>query len=1264
MRNERFNIFTNRREVFALFQRLYERNPKAEQQQLPILLLQAPGGGGISMVIDLLMERSSTVLSHAYLDFAQIGTPATIYEMLQNLCDQIRQSGIPSTPPPTFPRSELGLSAILDQVTENNATELRRDMQRRAAKSLPLYEQLNDLINATANWLLPIALIIVLFKWLLKILEKTSPFRELLWGSTLRWYRQQGYKLRLSSTAEMADILVLMRRWSRPTETRQRQLIVEKLLFDAFLEDLDETFNKKRTKIAQGRTSHIVFFLDNFDVSLTGGVGDKFLRMLINSRINGRRDPLLVIIGSHQRLFDTTDPMQNPPFERQERADTSQSGEEHVQMLLAQWEQRFHKEKSQPELCFCLPVWLHAFRPSETASYLLRAIGQGRLSAFEFVVMAEDIQRITHGYPLALALVAEVLQQVRMRGRKIAIHEVMQEPVLSHALEAPDHEQKTIGTHILSVLLHQLTEKEQEQLVYCCVPRRLTIGTLQVILGLNSEKEARDIWTRYSKFNVIRVIDQQTLLLHPLARDLLMQRLMTMSNPGRDYYKALNSNLRDYFAELAATEKNPEQIQNAQIEEAYHALALGNTEPAISYICSMLERGDEKWSTALKTMTQAPTTHITQQTKKRASQALYQAKLRRQIKDAIEALLLYSWILEDASISIDEKINVWYELSETYRYIPGLKREESQKIARAFFEKAQAAVSEDLSLLKEVETDIRIPTTPFPVKKISKVWRNLRLIAAAFLLTATVVPYLYLYYGHYIKTFCSPDDILSPLKVISSAYFSPSLRITHAPDEECIGISDGSFAFDVATNPASGLYKTQAANYLAKGDKDNAKTYWEKARTEDPTDAETLIYMENQNVLKLAESREHFPYVTIVILTMLTSSPQHRGAVATGRDDLRGAYIAQLQQNSTFQTPLLRILIANAGDSSQYAIPVAKQIIQAVQEDKTIVGVVGPAQSRDETAEAVRMLGRAHIPTLSATASSDTFTGISPFFFRTSPTNTDQVNLGVQYAETRLGAETAVLFEDPTDNYSRTLSAAFIKRFQDQDHHRIFKIEHYNAKDAGNVSNTIAAAINNACTYDPDLIYFTGRADDMVTLLNTMPSCGKENETKIIAADELDQIISEPGGKFPLSASNRVYYTSFASPYAWDNVKQPPPLPRLFFDSYRRVFASNRLPASAQPMLPNGHLILAHDALYTFLYAVTNTVTRTKNLYNLDEIQKSFSAIHGEKALQGVSGVIDFGTNPNGDPINKAIVVLGVDERGDAHLVETLNRLQKGVDPS
>ncbi len=215
------------------------------------------------------------------------------------------------------------------------------------------------------------------------------------------------------------------------------------------------------------------------------------------------------------------------------------------------------------------------------------------------------------------------------------------------------------------------------------------------------------------------------------------------------------------------------------------------------------------------------------------------------------------------------------------------------------------------------------------------------------------------------------------------------IGVTKAADGEYIGLSDGTFAFD--TDRIDGNLMRQGAAKLKAGDVNGAKALWRAAAAQDTSDAEPLIYLEDQNVLASG-----YPYITLVVGTLFD-----RADVSVGRGDLQGAYVVQKEYNDGFKLPggtQVRLLVANTGNVAAYAKPVAQQIVQASQTDKTIVGVMGwPYSSR--TLNAINILAGAHIPMVSQTATSVVLTGISPYFFRVAPPDTSQAAAGAKYAE-------------------------------------------------------------------------------------------------------------------------------------------------------------------------------------------------------------------------------------------------------------------------
>src|SRR5947208_2342782 len=457
-----------------------------------------------------------------------------------------------------------------------------------------------------------------------------------------------------------------------------------------------------------------------------------------------------------------------------------------------------------------------------------------------------------------------------------------------------------------------------------------------------------------------------------------------------------------------------------------------------------------------------------------------------------------------------------------------------------------------------------------------------------------------------------------------------------APDGEYIGISDGTIAF--AVSGPGGTYKSQAADKLKAGDAISAESLWQSALGSDSGDAESLIYLEDQRVLN-AHNTSGTPYITIVVGTMLTGDN-----ASVGHDDLQGAYVIQKEFNDGRKLTggtLVRLLVASSGNQTAYATTVAQQIVNLANHDSTFAGVMGwPFSSRAQAA--VNVLTRAHIPMVSQTASSDSLSGISPYFFRVAPPNKTQGVIGATYAEQSLHAKTAVLFVDPADPYSQSLANDFSSKFT-ADGNQIVKTEEYTVGQKG--QGALLQLLQDAESKNPDMIYFSGYAADISTLLTDLPTSGPYATLPVMGGDALYEL------GYPSSARagfSHLHFTSFAYPDEWDNQHLTAQKPAFFNDYVAAFNPDGKHPGGQYGFTrADGDVILSYDALFAFLTA-SNNVLKTKQNFTPDDIRKALLQITGSKAIQGVSGQISFGSN--GDPINKAIVVLFVDPNGHIRL--------------
>jgi ABC-type branched-subunit amino acid transport system substrate-binding protein len=458
---------------------------------------------------------------------------------------------------------------------------------------------------------------------------------------------------------------------------------------------------------------------------------------------------------------------------------------------------------------------------------------------------------------------------------------------------------------------------------------------------------------------------------------------------------------------------------------------------------------------------------------------------------------------------------------------------------------------------------------------------------------------------------------------LNPSLIHPDVPPTLVEPAEPTGISiDGSQAFDVSR--PNGDLKLAAAAKIREHDIPAAQALWQQAVTVDSGDAETRIYQEDQRVLA-----SHHSYFTLVIGTILG-----KGYLSGGRDDLQGAYIAQHEYNDQVEQmrnarPLLRLLVASSTFDTVSPAQVARRVVEETRRDATIKGVMGWPTTASAQAS-LPILAAAHIPMLSASASGDTLTGQSPYFFRLSPTNTVQEEFAARYVKKILHAKRVAMFEDPNDPFSRTLADAFEKYFVDADHTIILQANYTKGH-----PETLPALVKQAIALHPDLLYFSGYASDASMVLKNLPACTPTSCLLVMGGEafylQADYALDD------LANYTRLRFTSFAFPGLWRIQHREQP---RFFQDYAQTFDPNGQYRAGTYGYnqPEGHTILSYDAIQVLLSA-SNSIQDLSS-FTSEDLRQTLTHITPSQPFQGVSGPIAFG--PNGDnTLGKVMVLAG-----------------------
>lgn len=473
------------------------------------------------------------------------------------------------------------------------------------------------------------------------------------------------------------------------------------------------------------------------------------------------------------------------------------------------------------------------------------------------------------------------------------------------------------------------------------------------------------------------------------------------------------------------------------------------------------------------------------------------------------------------------------------------------------------------------------------------------------------------------------------------------IGVTRTDDGQFIGISDGSFAFDTGTasnDRADTPTKCQAAAQFARGEVSNAQSSWNDALRDEPNDAEEHIYQEDQHVLASGK-----PYVTLVVATMLTGNDQ--GKIGVGRDTLQGAYTAQLEYNSphgehTLPNQLqVLILIANAGSNPASVQQVTQQIIRLAHADSTFIGVIGWNFSSYATIE-LPLLNQAQIPVILPTASVDQLP-LKPFAFRITPTDKKEASIAKTYIQTQLHAQRILLFVDHNDPFSNDLANDLIA---DYGYQFFVDTKTYTVGNPATLQGILDPLL---LQYDPDLIYFAGYPNDLITLAHQLPQTGHYASLKIMGGDSLYAV----NVQYPSSVYKRLLFTADAFPDVWLGRSAP-----IFYSEYAQNFDPNNLhPGDYGWSRADADSILNYDAVLALLNGCTEALSGQVVSFRPTP-QQVAQGLNNVTPFQGASGLVSL-QDDNGDDasVNKVIVMLTVNNAGHTQPVRVYGCLTQEV---
>lgn len=457
---------------------------------------------------------------------------------------------------------------------------------------------------------------------------------------------------------------------------------------------------------------------------------------------------------------------------------------------------------------------------------------------------------------------------------------------------------------------------------------------------------------------------------------------------------------------------------------------------------------------------------------------------------------------------------------------------------------------------------------------------------------------------------------------------SPTL---HYLREECVGITDGSYNILQPSN--EGLETIQHE-----------------------------ILRQN----RLAEREHHEnperPYVTLAYVGALTSPEQHNNApgqqdvLVAKRKELAGVAVAQeAARDAKGDTPLVRVLLVNAGRKMWYGQQVATELGSLATRDSSLIGVIGLDHSSTATKNTIQALGTAGLPMVAGALTADPMAQAHPMYFQVAPPNHRQAEVAAGLISrlhadhgapglgiAAFGASVRIYYSaDETDLYSKNLRDVINTQMVDKGfevHSTSFDPVFHDPSQRGDgdLENPNSAG-RHACA-EQGLVYYAGRGiPDFEQFISGVARKCPNNPPLILGGHDTSRYVASDASRQNNRSVPFLYQSSAVGPGSGslrDNPKQLA-AERDFYSKLKRYEHDDRSSL-------DGHAALAHDAALSMIEAARHVVEHNIPITPA-AVWRELSNLHRDRNFTGATGVIDFGGDLTRDvPLNKPVMILQV----------------------
>ncbi|GCF07577.1 ABC transporter substrate-binding protein [Dictyobacter arantiisoli] len=458
--------------------------------------------------------------------------------------------------------------------------------------------------------------------------------------------------------------------------------------------------------------------------------------------------------------------------------------------------------------------------------------------------------------------------------------------------------------------------------------------------------------------------------------------------------------------------------------------------------------------------------------------------------------------------------------------------------------------------------------------------------------------------------------LLSALPALTHAFAPTGLGLHEIHSGEYYGICDGSCSFDLQR--MDGQLKIEARQAFQSHQSILGCSYLDWAREYDTTDAEANIYYEDQQCKSTFTGR-YITYLAVV------ASSTNASILNYNRDLMQGLYIAQKEYNDSHSVGThIRILLAAGGDPAGPGADGIQQSlfnqINQLEQTNTINAIVGLPFGFDTLTNLLSGQGIPIIsiaPTISSKAIAN--------YLSIVPSLQDEARSAFEYMKNSLHVCKVSVVYSSTDVYSVALEKAFYTAFGGS---LVSALDY-----ADNSSYSIDQVVQDLIDNSPDLVYFTGPAEDAGLMMEKLNE--HQQKMKFMGGDNIYQFVHAPQAS--KAEFDNMYFTSYAFPDEWraQKIAQAP----AFINDYKQAFNPD-LTHTGNPYTytrSDSVAILGYDA----------TLLLNKSTEQLPQLtpttlwQRLLQYTPAQPFKDGLSGQIAF-TPGTSTPNNKAVLVLQI----------------------